>query len=99
MTSDARRYSVLPTQPLDYAGDQGRLWSIDLFRGIVMFLLIAEPAGVYDLLLAPALKGTILHTIGLQFQHNPWNGLRTWDLGQPFFMFISGVAMYFSYNR
>ncbi len=76
-----------------------RLISIDLFRGVVMFFLIAEATGLYELLVAPAFEGTIVHTIGLQFQHHPWNGLRLWDLGQPFFMFISGVAMFFSYTR
>jgi len=76
-----------------------RVLSIDLFRGVVMFLLIAEATGFYDLLIVPAFEGTFVHAIGLQFRHHPWNGLRLWDLGQPFFMFISGVAMYFSYNK
>jgi len=76
-----------------------RLVAIDLFRGVVMFLLIAESTGLYELLVAPAFEGTVVHAIGLQFQHHPWSGLRLWDLGQPFFMFISGVAMFFSYNR
>jgi predicted acyltransferase len=78
---------------------ESRFFSIDLFRGIVMFLLIAELTGLYDLLIAPALEGTVFHAVGLQFQHHPWNGLRLWDLSQPFFLFISGVAMYFSYNK
>jgi predicted acyltransferase len=80
------------------AGIGGRLVSLDVFRGITMFLLIAEPLGILDLLAAPGLQGTAFHALGLQFQHHPWNGLRFWDLGQPFFMFISGVAMFFSYN-
>jgi len=80
-------------------GPDNRILSLDLFRGCVMLLLIGEAAGVYDLLLAPTLEGSILHSIGLQFQHHPWSGLRLWDLGQPFFLFISGAAMVFSYNR
>jgi len=76
-----------------------RLMSLDFFRGIVMFLLIAEATGLYDLLVAPSLRGTIIYALGTQFQHHPWNGLHLWDLGQPFFMFISGVAMAFSYGR
>lgn len=75
-----------------------RLLSLDLFRGVVMFFLIAEAAGIYDLLARPA-QGTIINAIRLQFQHHPWNGLRLWDFGQPFFMFISGAAMHFSYTR
>ena len=34
----------------------------------------------------------------MQFEHHPWHGLRFWDLIQPFFMFIVGVAMPFSYR-
>jgi predicted acyltransferase len=78
---------------------EDRVLSIDFFRGVVMFLLIAEATGFYDLLIASAFEGTFIYSIGLQFRHHPWSGLRLWDLGQPFFMFISGVAMYFSYNR
>jgi len=80
-------------------GFENRLPSIDFFRGVVMFLLIGGVTGFYELLVAPQLEGTIIHSIGLQFQHHPWNGLRLWDLGQPFFMFISGVAMVFSYEK
>lgn len=76
-----------------------RLMSLDFFRGFIMFLLIAEATGIYDVLNAPSLKGTFLHAIIIQFQHPEWNGLRLWDLGQPFFMFISGVAMVFSYEK
>jgi predicted acyltransferase len=36
--------------------------------------------------------------VGLQLDHHPWNGLRPWDLIQPFFMFIVGVAMPFSFG-
>ena len=78
---------------------KGRVLSVDFFRGVVMFFLIAEATGLYELLVAPAFEGTIVSTIGRQFQHHPWNGLRLWDLGQPFFMFISGAAMFLSYTR
>jgi predicted acyltransferase len=76
-----------------------RLISVDLFRGVVMFLLVAEATGLYDVLAAPSLKGTVLGWLGTQFQHVPWHGLHLRDLGQPFFMFISGVAMAFSYGK
>lgn len=76
-----------------------RILAIDVFRGVVMFFLIAEAAGIYDLISLLVLNGSIIHAIGLQFQHHPWQGLRLWDLGQSFFMFISGAAMYFSYSR
>jgi predicted acyltransferase len=77
----------------------GRIAAIDLYRGVVMFLLIGAATGFYDLLAAPAFEGTILSALGRQFQHTPWHGLTVFDLGQPFFMFISGVAMAFSYEK
>lgn len=75
---------------------EGRLLSLDFFRGFTMFLLIAEGTHIFSLLLDPALEGTIIHFIGKQFHHHPWNGLHFWDLVQPFFMFIVGVALPFS---
>lgn len=76
-----------------------RLLSLDLFRGLVMFLLIAEGAGIYHTWLAATESGSFMHSVAIQFQHHPWNGLRFWDLVQPYFMFIVGVAMWFSVNK
>ena len=73
--------------------------SVDFFRGVVMFLLIAEATGLYSVLAVPSLQGTVFGWLGTEFQHVPWYGLHLWDLGQPFFMFISGVAMAFSYRK
>ena len=73
-----------------------RLLSLDFFRGATMFLLIAEFTHLFSVLYDPALEGTVLYFIGMQFHHHPWNGLRFWDLIQPFFMFIVGVAMPYS---
>lgn len=81
------------------APDQQRLVSLDVFRGITMFLLIAEAAGLYHSISDTSLNDTFLGTIVTQFHHHPWNGLRFWDLVQPFFMFIVGVAMPFSFGR
>ncbi len=72
-----------------------RLFSLDVFRGATMFLLMAEAAGVYYAL-SEHFETGIGHLIVQQFHHHPWNGLRFWDLIQPFFMFIVGVAMPFS---
>ena len=77
----------------------GRLLSLDIYRGFAMLFLIAETTGLYDLMISPSLQGTLIHTVGKQFQHHPWHGLTLWDMGQSFFMFISGVAMAFSYGK
>ncbi len=73
-----------------------RLLSRDLFRGLTMFLLIAEFTHLFSLLTSSQLEGTFVYTLGMQFHHHPWNGLRFWDLIQPFFMFIVGVAIPFA---
>jgi len=76
-----------------------RLFSLDLFRGITMFLLVGEGTRLYDSVFEISKPGGVIWTIALQFQHHPWNGLRFWDLIQPFFMFIVGVAMAYSITK
>jgi predicted acyltransferase len=73
-----------------------RVRSVDVFRGATMFLLIAESTRLYARMTGQGLEGTWLYAVGNQFQHHPWNGLHVWDLVQPFFMFIVGVALPFS---
>ncbi|MBC6999124.1 DUF5009 domain-containing protein [Cytophaga sp. FL35] len=75
-----------------------RLFSLDVFRGLTMFLLIAEAAGFHHYFSEWA-EGGIFEGIAHQLHHHPWNGLRFWDLIQPFFMFIVGVAMPFSLRK
>ncbi|WP_339657744.1 DUF5009 domain-containing protein [uncultured Maribacter sp.] len=75
-----------------------RLYSLDVFRGMIMFLLIAEAAGFHHHFFELT-QGTFLEPFALQLHHHPWNGLRFWDLIQPFFMFIVGVAMPFSLRK
>jgi predicted acyltransferase len=76
-----------------------RLFSLDFFRGMTMFLLIAESTHLYAQLIDPQLEGSLIYAIGMQFHHHPWNGLRFWDLIQPFFMFIVGVAIPYSFSN
>jgi predicted acyltransferase len=73
-----------------------RLAFLDFFRGCVMFVLLGEATGFYELLADPNLKGSLIYQLGLQFQHRFWTGLNLWDLGQPCFMLVSGVALFYS---
>ncbi|WP_339710808.1 DUF5009 domain-containing protein [uncultured Kriegella sp.] len=75
-----------------------RLFSLDVFRGLTMFLLIAEAAGFHHNF-SELVEGTAFSGLAHQLHHHPWNGLRFWDLIQPFFMFIVGVAMPFSMRK
>ncbi|WP_346855582.1 DUF5009 domain-containing protein [uncultured Draconibacterium sp.] len=76
-----------------------RLLSLDFFRGITMFLLVSEGTRLWSVLVHDPIAGTVFETFFQQFHHHHWNGLHFWDLVQPFFMFIVGVAMPFSYVK
>lgn len=76
-----------------------RLFSLDVFRGLTMFLLIAEAAGFHHNFYEMVQDSPIWEPVGRQLHHHPWHGLRFWDLIQPFFMFIVGVAMPFSLKK
>lgn len=76
-----------------------RLFSLDVFRGLTMFLLIAEAAGFHHNFGELVKENSVFSVLGDQLHHHPWNGLRFWDLIQPFFMFIVGVAMPFSIGK
>ncbi|MCA9734926.1 MAG: DUF5009 domain-containing protein [Deferribacteres bacterium] len=73
-----------------------RILSIDVFRGFTMLLLIGEFTGLYSQITDDALSGSVISAIGSQFHHHAWNGLRFWDLIQPFFMFIVGLSLPFA---
>ena len=75
-----------------------RLFSLDVFRGLTMFLLIGEAAGFHHNF-SNLTEGTLFSGLADQLLHHQWNGLRFWDLIQPFFMFIVGVAMPFSLRK
>ena len=76
-----------------------RLLSLDLFRGLTMFLLIAEGRRFYDALNEMIPQDSALSGLIKNFYHHEWNGLYFWDLIQPFFMFIVGVAMVYSLQK
>jgi predicted acyltransferase len=75
-------------------GIASRLLSLDFFRGFTMFILIGKSTNLYDLMQVSGIG--IIASLGFQFEHHPWNGLTFWDLVEPFFMFIVGVAIPFS---
>lgn len=76
-----------------------RLLSLDAYRGLTMFFLVAGGAGVFRALRDPLFADSFLGPLLVQFSHHEWNGLYFWDLIQPFFMFIVGVAMPFAFAK
>lgn len=72
----------------------GRVTSIDFFRGFTMFLLAGEATHLYGQFLK--FDCGFMQFLGTQLEHHAWHGLHFWDLIQPFFMFIVGVAIPFA---
>jgi predicted acyltransferase len=71
-----------------------RLISLDVFRGLTMFLLIGTESGLYSLMQNS--NNSIVSGLGWQFEHPEWIGLHFWDFVALFCMFIVGVAIRFS---
>lgn len=71
-----------------------RVTSIDFFRGLTMFLLIGESTKIYEHF--GHVNNGFINFLGTQLSHQEWAGLHFWDLIQPFFMFIVGVAIPFA---
>jgi len=70
-----------------------RLQSLDAYRGLIMLTLLA--GGIFH-----SLKGhPIWNWLYLQNEHVAWEGCVYWDLIQPSFMFMVGVAMPFALAR
>jgi predicted acyltransferase len=71
-----------------------RVTSIDFFRGFTMFLLAGEATLLYEHF--NKIDNSVFQFLGTQLSHHEWHGLHFWDLIQPFFMFIVGVAIPFA---
>jgi predicted acyltransferase len=72
-----------------------RFLSLDAYRGFIMLMLISHGFGFSALSEHPTFA-----SVAAQFEHVPWEGLVFWDLIQPAFMFMVGMAMPFAFaNR
>ncbi|MGH9630307.1 MAG: acyltransferase family protein [Bryobacteraceae bacterium] len=84
----------LSSQPEAGGPAAGRYVSLDAYRGFIMMLLVSAGLGF------GALKGhPVFGMIAAQVDHVPWEGTVFWDLIQPAFMFMVGVAMPFAFAR
>lgn len=73
----------------------GRLVSLDAYRGFVMLLMASEGLGITHV--AEAFKDSgFWQFMADQTDHVAWIGCSLWDLIQPSFMFLVGVALPFS---
>ena len=74
---------------------QGRLASIDAYRGFVMFLMMAEVLRLSRVARAVPESG-FWKFLGWHQSHVEWVGCSLHDLIQPSFSFLVGVALPFS---
>lgn len=71
-----------------------RLASLDAFRGFIMLILASSGFG-----LAVLTKYPDWAWLAGQFEHAAWEGCTFWDLIQPAFTFMVGVAMPLAFTR
>ncbi len=72
-----------------------RLQSLDTFRGAVMLLMASSGLGLPQV--AKSFPDSALwQFLGRQCEHAAWRGCTLWDLIQPAFMFMVGVALPYS---
>jgi predicted acyltransferase len=77
---------------------QERLVSLDTYRGFIMLVLVSEAFYLSET--ARHLAGDrIGDFVDYQLSHAPWTGCSFWDLIQPSFTFMVGVAMPYSYAK
>ncbi len=77
---------------------EGRLLSLDAISGAVILCFIGLVAFAHTL--GNVFSGNALcETLARQFSHTPWEGLTAYDIVFPAFVFISGVAMSFSFEK
>jgi heparan-alpha-glucosaminide N-acetyltransferase len=75
-----------------------RLLSLDAFRGFIMLLMASSGFGLVQVARAHPDSG-FWQQVAFQFQHVEWTGCALWDLIQPAFMFMVGMALPFSLLR
>ncbi len=75
----------------------GRLLSLDALRGFIMFWIVGGQIIIYNLNASTGEKS--LSWLAWQFTHQPWHGMNFYDTLFPMFMFISGVALTFSFDK
>lgn len=73
--------------------------AVDAYRGFVMLAMASGGAAILSGLARSSDPTTrsIASFLADQLEHVPWRGCSFWDLIQPSFMFLVGVAMPFSY--
>jgi len=69
-----------------------RLISLDAFRGAELLLMASSGFGIPEVARSFR-ESRIWQFLGYEFDHTAWTGCTLWDLIQPAFMFMVGVAL------
>src|SRR5580692_6158381 len=72
---------------------EARMVSVDVLRGVDMFLIIGADDVVRAL--ASNSHNRWMQMLGAQFEHVPWDGCHLYDLIFPVFLFTIGASMPF----
>ncbi|MDB4809475.1 heparan-alpha-glucosaminide N-acetyltransferase domain-containing protein [bacterium] len=78
---------------------EGRLMSLDAFRGFAMFWIVGGEALAHALANLNGLQSEALDTVVTQLKHVEWEGFRFYDLIFPSFVFIVGTSLVFSLRK
>src|SRR6266851_327336 len=94
-TAQAFPETTVSAQPPAQVFVPQRYLALDAYRGFIMLVLVSSGFGLAELAQRrPAFTG-----IANQFEHMPWEWIAFWDLIQPAFMFMVGVAMPFAFAQ
>jgi heparan-alpha-glucosaminide N-acetyltransferase len=94
-TASTLERSPVPAEAPPQRSPQPRYLALDAYRGFIMLVLVSGGFGLAELARRrPAFTG-----LANQFDHMPWEWIAFWDLIQPAFMFMVGVAMPFALAR
>ncbi len=75
-----------------------RLVSLDAYRGFIMLAMASAGFRIAEVAREPKFADSpVWQFLGYQTDHVAWTGCSFWDLIQPSFMFMVGVAMAYSY--
>ena len=72
-----------------------RLASLDVFRGLTMLFMASEIMRIPSVA-SEFPNSRVAQWLAYGLDHVPWTGVVPWDLIQPSFMFMVGVALPFS---
>ena len=75
----------------------GRLKSLDILRGMDLWLLLMAGPIIHSFL--SACDSSSLDWLRIQVEHADWEGFVLWDIIMPLFMFMSGITIPFSMKK